>query len=229
MNTKRQTIWLVSMLSLMVILSAYYLFTEDVNAPDVLTDGTQTEQSVKDATEAAADKGEGGQIVVDRVETGTEADKAADAKPDKQEAAGDKTTAKSDEEVLKQYEESGILTTNVFDELQYKRDQANSELQDKLMASIADTGKTLDEESNPVVKQLEQLEEKTTKITSIEEELIKQFGTAVVQELDNESFKVVVESEKLEPKQAAVIIDLVMETLDVDAGQVSVQYIAPQS
>lgn len=36
MNNKRQTIWLVSMLSLMVILSAYYLFTEDsgpVNPP----------------------------------------------------------------------------------------------------------------------------------------------------------------------------------------------------
>lgn len=31
MNAKRQTIWLVSMLSLMVVLSAYYLFTEDVN------------------------------------------------------------------------------------------------------------------------------------------------------------------------------------------------------
>lgn len=34
MNNKRQTIWLVSMLSLMVILSAYYLFTEDVTQPD---------------------------------------------------------------------------------------------------------------------------------------------------------------------------------------------------
>jgi len=36
MNNKRQTVWLVSMLSLMVILSAYYLFTEDsgpINAP----------------------------------------------------------------------------------------------------------------------------------------------------------------------------------------------------
>ncbi|MBT2283697.1 SpoIIIAH-like family protein [Paenibacillus polymyxa] len=36
MNNKRQTVWLVSMLSLMVILSAYYLFTEDsgpVNPP----------------------------------------------------------------------------------------------------------------------------------------------------------------------------------------------------
>lgn len=32
MNGKRQTIWLVSMLSLMVVLSAYYLFTEDSGA-----------------------------------------------------------------------------------------------------------------------------------------------------------------------------------------------------
>jgi stage III sporulation protein AH len=35
MNAKRQTIWLVSMLSLMVVLSAYYLFTEDVNKLDL--------------------------------------------------------------------------------------------------------------------------------------------------------------------------------------------------
>ena len=55
MNTKRQTVWLVSMLSLMVILSAYYLFTEDVNkSDDLLTDGTaqQQEQVVTNATEA---------------------------------------------------------------------------------------------------------------------------------------------------------------------------------
>ncbi|KIL41111.1 hypothetical protein SD70_08675 [Gordoniibacillus kamchatkensis] len=37
MNAKRQTIWLVSMLSLMVVLSAYYLFTEDTSKVDVTT------------------------------------------------------------------------------------------------------------------------------------------------------------------------------------------------
>jgi stage III sporulation protein AH len=40
MNAKRQTIWLVSMLSLMVVLSAYYLFTEDVNKLDLAAVGT---------------------------------------------------------------------------------------------------------------------------------------------------------------------------------------------
>lgn len=42
MNNKRQTIWLVSMLSLMVILSAYYLFTEDSGkATPPVADSTQ--------------------------------------------------------------------------------------------------------------------------------------------------------------------------------------------
>ncbi|WP_426453404.1 SpoIIIAH-like family protein [Paenibacillus sp. S-38] len=44
MNTKRQTVWLVSMLSLMVVLSAYYLFTEDVNQIDVKTAGAPTKE-----------------------------------------------------------------------------------------------------------------------------------------------------------------------------------------
>lgn len=39
MKSKRQTIWLVSMLSLMVILSAYYLFTEDRSTKGKNTDG----------------------------------------------------------------------------------------------------------------------------------------------------------------------------------------------
>lgn len=48
MNAKRQTIWLVSMLSLMVVLSAYYLFTEDVNKLDLAsTDAITQSQEVK--------------------------------------------------------------------------------------------------------------------------------------------------------------------------------------
>ncbi|WP_018751512.1 SpoIIIAH-like family protein [Paenibacillus sanguinis] len=45
MKSKRQTIWLVSMLSLMVILSAYYLFTEDGPSPSAPVDGQQVADS----------------------------------------------------------------------------------------------------------------------------------------------------------------------------------------
>ncbi|MEK5418266.1 hypothetical protein BSK49_23630 [Paenibacillus odorifer] len=68
MNGKRQTIWLVSMLSLMVVLSAYYLFTEDSGASIPKdTAGTMQVDSLKDTAGAAlptvGDKG----VVVNEV------------------------------------------------------------------------------------------------------------------------------------------------------------------
>ncbi|SFK93879.1 stage III sporulation protein AH [Paenibacillus sp. 1_12] len=49
MNSKRQTIWLVSMLSLMVVLSAYYLFTEDVSKLEFTSTGAPINGSAKGA------------------------------------------------------------------------------------------------------------------------------------------------------------------------------------
>lgn len=84
MNNKRQTVWLVSMLSLMVILSAYYLFTEDsgpVNTP--VADSTQVDgmkQGEAKETAGILDPTEG--LVVNEVVnggevTGTEGEQAA--------------------------------------------------------------------------------------------------------------------------------------------------------
>ncbi|EFM09879.1 mutants block sporulation after engulfment (stage III sporulation) [Paenibacillus curdlanolyticus YK9] len=70
MNTKRQTIWLVSMLSLMVILSAYYLFTEDLNSPsnNLVSENAQTDKTAgQNITEATAG-GKDDAIVVNEVE-----------------------------------------------------------------------------------------------------------------------------------------------------------------
>lgn len=56
MNSKRQTIWLVSMLSLMVVLSAYYLFTDDTDKLNQAANQTQTEQIEVKSTGIDADK-----------------------------------------------------------------------------------------------------------------------------------------------------------------------------
>ncbi|MDF2960026.1 MAG: stage sporulation protein [Paenibacillus sp.] len=60
MNSKRQTIWLVSMLSLMVVLSAYYLFTEDVNNLQF----TSTEPSKTSGTAASSSTGASAKEIV---------------------------------------------------------------------------------------------------------------------------------------------------------------------
>lgn len=80
MNNKRQTIWLVSMLSLMVILSAYYLFTEDVGTPTnniAATDGTQQQGAKNDATEASGTTDGNNAIIANEV-TGDDAGSTAD-------------------------------------------------------------------------------------------------------------------------------------------------------
>lgn len=199
MNTKRQTVWLVSMLSLMVVLSAYYLFTQDIDSPNVLTDGTQTEETAGNATEAAAD---GSEVVAN--ETGG-------------------TISGADQEVLDLIEEQGLAYGGIFSELKTKREAQNAEEENRILAEISKT-ETKQEESVAAIAELEQFEEKVSKISTIESELMKEYEIAMVSQ-EGDHFKVIVSSETLEKKQAADIIKLVMSTMEVDADQVSVQYV----
>ncbi|WP_042162697.1 SpoIIIAH-like family protein [Paenibacillus gorillae] len=198
MNTKRQTIWLVSMLSLMVVLSAYYLFTQDGKSPDLVTDGSQTQQKGGEATEVA--KGDNG-IIINEVDGG----------------------AKTDKEVIEQLENGGGAVASVFAEVQEKRQKQFNEEEDKIYAAISNTQNN-PEESTEAAKALNMLEEKREKLNTIESELMKQFHTAIVDD-QNDRYKVVVESEKLDKAQAVGIIDLVIKTMDVKADQVTVQFV----
>ncbi|MBD2869554.1 SpoIIIAH-like family protein [Paenibacillus arenilitoris] len=205
MNTKRQTVWLVSMLSLMVVLSAYYLFTQDMESPEVLTDGTQTEQGAQNATEASA---EGDGLVVNEVE----------------QPGGEGTAiSEAEQKILDQVEEQGLASGGIFSELLAKREMENAEAENRIMAAISQT-QSKEEEAVAAAAELEQLEDKNARITNLESELMKSYEMALVAE-EGDRLKVVVTSEKLEKKQAADIIKLVMSTMEVDANQVSVQYV----
>lgn len=59
MKSKRQTIWLVSMLSLMVILSAYYLFTEEGPSASTQADGQQVSTADNGTSQETAQEGSG--------------------------------------------------------------------------------------------------------------------------------------------------------------------------
>lgn len=104
MNTKRQTVWLVSMLSLMVVLSAYYLFTQDVDSPEVLTDSSKTEQAAQNATEAST---KGDALIVNEVELPTDGE----------------ILSEEDQKTLALIEEQGLAAGGVFSELLAKRSE----------------------------------------------------------------------------------------------------------
>ncbi|MEI7024667.1 SpoIIIAH-like family protein [Paenibacillus sp. y28] len=89
MNNKRQTIWLVSMLSLMVVLSAYYLFTDDVKNFDIAQNGKSVTVNEIKLDSPGAPSGQ--------TAAGTEqAGKATGAAGASQQAAGTQSTAKTD-------------------------------------------------------------------------------------------------------------------------------------
>ena len=258
MKSKRQTIWLVSMLSLMVILSAYYLFTEDssqtaskpvegeqvVNMqnptdlklfPDSVTSGQDVTLSEVTSENGSASNA----IIEDKEQPQTEVNDNAQKNTNKEdtsnssgqkEPTGEKQQngqvadpQVKDEDVLKQLESQGTSKLDQLTTYQQERSQANAKRFDELLKKIND-GKSLDE-SAVAQKELRVLEENEEKINGIEERLQQQYANAVVTE-DNNQYKVVVASEKLEAKDAVNIVDLVIKELGVSQDKVSVQYVS---
>lgn len=109
MNNKRQTVWLVSMLSLMVVLSAYYLFTEDSSpANPPVADSEQVSKVKQDAAQEATTKAEeqlnelkvnevvtNGEVTDGASATSTKSDTASTTDPATENSKGDKDTANS--------------------------------------------------------------------------------------------------------------------------------------
>ncbi|MFD0586800.1 SpoIIIAH-like family protein [Paenibacillus sp. GCM10027627] len=202
MNTKRQTIWLVSMLSLMVVLSAYYLFTQDIKDADKLSEGEKPGQNV---TEVA---GKGEEVVVDEV-----------LQSEDQEGI-----SAVNEQLLEKLEREGLVQGGIFSELLAKRDKQYEEEHNRILSVIADVNNEPDK-SAAAFAEMEKLEDKNSRIQTLESALMEQYQIALVSSEANDRYKVVVTSEKLEKKEAAGIIDQVTTALEIDAAQVSVQYV----
>ncbi len=140
MNGKRQTIWLVSMLSLMVVLSAYYLFTEDSGASvPKETAGTIQVDSAKNSADAADPTvGDSGVVVNEVV---TQGDVAAD--PGTTADNSDAAAANSDSSAI--LDDSTAGTTDSTDPGNTATDTAattdQSSTSDQTAANTADSGK----------------------------------------------------------------------------------------
>lgn len=250
MNTKRQTIWLVSMLSLMVVLSAYYLFTEDTSAPAKQTvDNVRTEQTLKgDATEV----GQLPEIIVTEVSTGHGADPSATDKDgaastqdngSQNNATGTPATngsgteadgkntgtdtsaaAKEDKEkeMLDKIEAEGVMKRSTIEELQMQRAEKYQQEMEKLMG---DLNSTSSEKTAAVHDEMGKLEDHETKLAALETELQKQYHSAVITQ-DNDKYQVLVQSNKLEAKDAVEIVDKVMKDLNVTQDKIVVEYVS---
>ncbi|NGP57046.1 SpoIIIAH-like family protein [Paenibacillus thiaminolyticus] len=237
MNTKRQTIWLVSMLSLMVVLSAYYLFTEDTpKAPEMAAE----QQHLKgDATEATQLP----QVEVTEVSVGEDAQaKAAEngmaapeqgadpavnvegGQPEQGVAAPDATPEDKEQAMLDQVVAEGVMKRSTIEQKQMERNEHYQQELEKLMGMINDD-KTTGDKLAQAYEDMNQLEEREVKISNLETELQKDYNSAVITQNDDR-FTVVVQSNKMEVTEAVDIISKMMKELNITQDKVSVQYVS---
>lgn len=223
MNAKRQTVWLVSMLSLMVVLSAYYLFTEDVKEVDVASQQLQGNEIKVDTTSTTT----GDKKAVDTAKADTKSEpastKATDSKTGATATPPDANKSKSDAEVLKQVSTTAQSGSDYFKTAQIKRDEELSILTEKWMTVSLDSKKSTEEVSK-ALNELEKIQDQEARVSNLEDLLGKDFSNALVLQEGNK-WKVVVQAAKLERSEGVSIVDLVMKELNIGADKISIQYV----
>lgn len=213
MNNKRQTIWLVSMLSLMVILSAYYLFTED--APSTNPAGAGSQQLLESSGPDAGMNPDG--VEITQIDTLTDETSGVSA-----EGITDEGDAIEDQEVIKGL--GNAAGHERIDQLALEQRVKISQRAEELESVIGNT-KATQEEATAAAEEYHRLQDLDSRITSLQDKLLLDFDNAVVSEEENNSFKVIVLSDKLEKKQAIGIVDMATKELEVGPDRISVQYV----
>lgn len=205
MNNKRQTIWLVSMLSLMVVLSAYYLFSQDVNKMGGA------------GSTVAADNAGTTQISVDGVQNGSG--------QTEQTSASVSGSGQSDAAILQQMKSQQNATAgdNYFAAQENKTNDAYNKKIEQLM-NIITNSKNDNTKVTQAENQMSTLEDSQVKAQDIAENLQQQYPNAMMQQTDS-GWQVTVESSDLKPDQAVKILDMVTKQMGVSADQVSVKFV----
>lgn len=226
MNTKRQTIWLVSMLSLMVVLSAYYLFSSGTEDLDKLTAGTDQQTTKQIAGQTKVEIQEDGSIIKlpDASMTGTETidpnnSKETSAQTGTKNTEGTKAVEGStDSEIIKKATEKVTSGDDYFIQQEIERHDKLTKESEKWLTISADPKQT-QAASGEATDNIRRLDETMAKIELIETTLAKDYPHALVQQADDGKWKVTVQAAKLEKKQAVEIIDLVLKEMNIGSDK----------
>jgi len=198
MNRKRQTIWLVSMLSIMVVLSAYYLFSDNFRETD---------------TAGGADPS---QIVASLLEEGDELE-ILDEGAFLGAGSGDGTILD-----LLRSQAAAVSGSDYFLRLEMEREDWFSREIERLYGIANDSAKT-NAEIAEALEAVAELQLAQQAIEEIESRLLTMYENAIVIR-NNDEWQVVVQAPKLEKSEALSIIELVMAELEVGPEQISVRF-----
>jgi stage III sporulation protein AH len=206
---QRQTTWMVSILTLMVVLSAYYLMTGDVNNMKAVT--SETNEGQVETIELSGEL-QGENAVLG--EHSGEAVVGEGAATSENGQATDLTLGASN-------------ISDFFDK--YRLDRNNFRLIqiEKLYEIISDSKNSTAEQIVEAQTKIEEMTSLEYTETVIEELLAADYGDAVVMSEGNH-VKVVVNAKELTSEQVVQIINMVTEQMSIPATMVSVSGV-PQS
>ncbi|RPK02607.1 hypothetical protein EH11_01938 [Bacillus subtilis] len=202
---KKQTVWLLTMLSLVVVLSVYYIMSpESKNAVQM-----QSEKSASDSGEVATEKAPAKQDTKEKSGTDTEKGKEDGTKGTKDSSADKETSAEASEKgtVVTETADDDLFTTYRLD-----LEDARSKEREELNAIVSSDDATAKEKSEAY--------DKMTALSEVEgtekqlETLIKTQGyeDALVN-AEGDKINITVKSDKHSKSKATAIIDLVAKEI----------------
>ncbi|MBO8170360.1 MAG: SpoIIIAH-like family protein [Bacillaceae bacterium] len=194
MILKKQTVWLLSMLTIMVVLSAYYMVQGPVEQVPVVTEDQQSEEGQASEINVQTDE-----LSMDRME-GLE-------------------TSDSDSEVAVP-NQSG---SDYFIAYRMERDAWQSKQMEELMSVMSDTSAS-SEEIAEAKEEYEELASLKDAETTVEELIkANGYQDAIVVARDDR-VNVIVQAEQLDESQVVEIIGMVTQHFDVPGNNVVVSY-----
>lgn len=179
MLLKKQTVWLLTMLSLVVVLSVYYLTAPEENAADM----TSTEQMEQEENK-----------------TETKTENKADTKG---ETKSEKETSKNTEG-----SSVTIASGDEFESLRMQIEDERAKLNEELTAKMGNTELSAEERDEAYAK-IEQLSETKVKENIIENLIVAMDYNAALVRVDGTDVKVSVKADKQTKTEANNIIRLV--------------------
>ena len=202
---KKQTVWLLTMLSLVVVLSVYYIMSPDSKIAVQM----QSEKSASDSGEVATEKAPAKQDTKEKSGTETEKGKEDGTKGTKDSSADKETSAEASEKgtVVTETADDDLFTTYRLD-----LEDARSKEREELNAIVSSDDATAKEKSEAY--------DKMTALSEVEgtekqlETLIKTQGyeDALVN-AEGDKINITVKSDKHSKSKATAIIDLVAKEI----------------
>lgn len=224
MILRKQTVWLLTMLAVMVVLSGYYL----VKGPQDQVPASGQEQAVqKQEQDQLSD------VIVESRQvdqpsgaapvSGKKEGQTAAGQPSEQQKATSQGTPAPTQSVGNAVSPVAETASEIFQGYKMKREAQLQQQKDEQLEIISNTDSSAQAIADARTK-YEQLSNQETATTNIEEMLKANGYQDAVVYINNDKVTVIVQKDKLSANEAVDIIAQVKQQLNVPATNVTVQY-----